>query len=314
MSDMLYSEKSKLTAKPDQVEQGPESAPAISPMRIQRLGAMDLQRLVGNQATQRLLRKTDASSPAVIQTKMTVGAADDAYEQEADKVADSVVSDTPAPVQRNEDEAGAIQTMRLQREAEGAEEEEPIQAMRIQREAEGMEEEDEGNANGNIQTMRIQREAEGAEEEEENGNGNGNMQLMRLQREPEEEEQPIQAMRVQREEVDMMDSFDAGADVESGIAASRGSGSALPDNTRNQMESKMGYDFSGVNVHTDSHSDSLNRAVSAKAFTTGSDVYFSEGAFQPNSKDGDKLLAHELTHVVQQGGAAPKVQTEREDK
>jgi len=301
MSDMLYSDKSKLTAKTDQVEQGPEAAPAISPMRIQRLGAMDLQRLVGNQATQRLLRKTDASSPAIIQTKMTVGAADDAYEQEADKVAASVVSDTPSTesaVQR-EQEDEQIATMRIQR-VEGEPEEEgeeapdqtpegdaPASAL----EGEAPKEEEEG-----IQTMRIQREPESAEQEEE------------------EPAPDMSLMRIQREEVDMMDSFDAGSDVESGIAATRGSGSALPDDARNQMESKMGYDFSGVSVHTDATSDSLNRSVSAKAFTTGSDVYFSEGAFNPGSKDGQQLLAHELTHVVQQGGAAPKVQTEREDK
>jgi len=311
MSDMLYSDKSKLTAKPEQVEQGPEAAPAISPMRIQRLGAMDLQRLVGNQATQRLLRKTDASSPAVIQTKMTVGAADDAYEQEADKVAASVVSDTPTPVQResegSEQEDEQIATMRIQREDEGGEmEDEQIATQRIQREDEGGEMEDE-----QIATMRIQREDEGGEMEDEQ------IATQRIQREDEGgevEDEDMHLKRVQREEVDMMDSFDAGSDVESGIAATRGSGSALPDNTRNQMESKMGYDFSGVSVHTDATSDSLNRSVSAKAFTTGSDVYFSEGAFNPGSKDGQQLLAHELTHVVQQGGAAPKVQTEREDK
>jgi hypothetical protein len=291
MSDMLFSDKSKLTAKPDQIQQGPEAAPNISPMRIQRLGAMDLQRLVGNQATQRLLRQADTSSPAVIQTKMTVGAADDAYEQEADRVAASVVSDA-APVQRESEgaemEDEQIATMRIQRESEGAEmEDEQIATMRIQRESEGAEMEDE-----QIATMRIQREDEGGEMEDEQ----------------------IATMRVQREEVDMMDSFDAGADVEKGIASTRGSGQALPDETRGLMESKMGYDFSGVNVHTDSTSDSLNRSVSAKAFTTGSDVYFSQGAFNPASKDGQQLLAHELTHVVQQGGAAPKVQTEREDK
>lgn len=299
MSDMLYSDKSKLTAKPDQVQQGPEAAPNISPMRIQRMGPMDLQRLVGNQATQRLLRQTNTSSPSVVQTKMTVGAANDTYEQEADRVAASVVSDSPASssVQRNEEE-GPIQTLRVQRqEVEGAEDEmEGIQTMRIQRV-----EEDE------LQTKRIQREA--SEDE---------LQTMRVQRQEveggEDEMEEIQTMRVQREEVDMMDSFDAGADVEKGIASTRGSGQALPDDTRGMMESKMGYDFSGVNIHTDSTSDSLNRSVSAKAFTTGSDVYFSQGAFNPGSKDGQQLIAHELTHVVQQGGAAPKVQTEREDK
>jgi hypothetical protein len=70
------------------------------------------------------------------------------------------------------------------------------------------------------------------------------------------------------------------------------------------MEGAFGADFSGVRVHTDSKSDSLNRSVQAKAFTTGSDIFFRSGTYQPASSGGQELLAHELTHVVQQGGAS----------
>jgi hypothetical protein len=59
-------------------------------------------------------------------------------------------------------------------------------------------------------------------------------------------------------------------------------------------------DFSGVKVHTDAQSDQLNRSIQAKAFTTGQDVFFRAGAYQPGSRAGQELIAHELTHVVQQ--------------
>jgi len=58
-----------------------------------------------------------------------------------------------------------------------------------------------------------------------------------------------------------------------------------------------------VKVHADPQADSLNRSLSAKAFTTGSDIFFSQGTYNPATSGGKELLAHELTHVVQQGGA-----------
>ena len=56
-------------------------------------------------------------------------------------------------------------------------------------------------------------------------------------------------------------------------------------------------------MHTDETADALDRAVSARAFATGTDVYFAQDQYQPNTTDGDRLIAHELTHVVQQRGA-----------
>ena len=62
-------------------------------------------------------------------------------------------------------------------------------------------------------------------------------------------------------------------------------------------------DLSDVRVHTDSTAHDLNHAVSARAFATGTDVYFAQNEYKPNTSDGDKLIAHELAHVVQQRGA-----------
>jgi hypothetical protein len=88
------------------------------------------------------------------------------------------------------------------------------------------------------------------------------------------------------------------------INSARGGGSALPAATAQRMGDAMGADFSGVRVHTDSQSDQLNQTLNARAFTTGSDVFFGSGEYQPGTSGGDKLLAHELTHVVQQGGSS----------
>jgi hypothetical protein len=96
----------------------------------------------------------------------------------------------------------------------------------------------------------------------------------------------------------------APAEVETAIHKERGSGQNLDGGVRKQMEGALGADFSNVRVHTDAQSDSLNRSLSARAFTTGQDIFFSQGAYQPGSSSGRELIAHELTHVVQQDGNA----------
>ena len=90
--------------------------------------------------------------------------------------------------------------------------------------------------------------------------------------------------------------------VQSEISASRGSGASLDAGIQDRLGSSLG-DLSDVRVHTDDHADRLNRSVSARAFATGTDVYFARGEYNPGSADGDKLIAHELAHVVQQRGA-----------
>ncbi|MBN1814364.1 MAG: DUF4157 domain-containing protein [Anaerolineae bacterium] len=91
-------------------------------------------------------------------------------------------------------------------------------------------------------------------------------------------------------------------EVEQAVQAARGGGQALDTGMRAQMESAFGADFSGVRVHADAGSDALNQSLNARAFTTGQDVFFRQGAYDPGSSGGRELLAHELTHVVQQTG------------
>ncbi len=91
------------------------------------------------------------------------------------------------------------------------------------------------------------------------------------------------------------------SEITNRMASSSGQRSRLPKNVQLEMEQKIGADFSGVNIHTGSDSHYLNRQLGARAFTHGRDIYFSESAYNPASRSGKHLLAHELTHVVQQG-------------
>ncbi len=98
--------------------------------------------------------------------------------------------------------------------------------------------------------------------------------------------------------------FDLDEEIGQRIQAERSGGETLDAEVQSSLGEKFGEDFSGVRVHTGSESDALNRELGAKAFTTGSDVFFRSGAYQPETEGGQRLIAHELTHVLQQGGEA----------
>jgi hypothetical protein len=86
------------------------------------------------------------------------------------------------------------------------------------------------------------------------------------------------------------------------IGSARGGGKALDAGMQEGMGQSMGHDFRGVRVHTSPEASELTQDLHAKAFTTGQDIFFREGTYNPASSDGQKLIAHELTHVVQQSG------------
>ena len=90
--------------------------------------------------------------------------------------------------------------------------------------------------------------------------------------------------------------------VESGMK-SKTKGKRLPASIANELGSEMNADFSAVNIHNDEQSFTMNRQLSAKAFTHGRDIYFDHGNYDPESRVGKKLLAHELTHVLQQNNS-----------
>lgn len=91
----------------------------------------------------------------------------------------------------------------------------------------------------------------------------------------------------------------------------RGGGQPLPDSVRNFFEPRFGYDFSHVMVHTDARAAESARSINALAYTVGSDVVFDSGQYSPTMTSGRQLMAHELTHVVQQGGSHRTIQKQK---
>ncbi len=108
--------------------------------------------------------------------------------------------------------------------------------------------------------------------------------------------------------------FDVAPEVEGRIGRMQGGGHALPEVERSLFESRMGYDFSQVRIHTGPEAVQTSREISAHAYTIGRDIAFSEGAYRPGTETGRKLMAHELTHVVQQGGAGPQRKTTADNR
>jgi cytochrome c551/c552 len=217
----------------------------------------------------------------------------------------------------------ASSSSRLQRETLPEEEEqEPVQtkpmtgssSSRLQRETLPEEEEQEP-----VQTKpmtassssRLQRETLPEEEQEpvqtKPMTGSSSSRLQRETLPEEEEQEPVQTKSSQKQTAKDQD-FDAGSNVENQLNSSKGGGSPLPDEVRSFMEARFGADLSQVRVHTGSEAVEMNKELNAQAFTHGKDIYFGSGRYNPGSSEGKHLLAHELTHVIQQTGSVqPKL-------
>ena len=205
--------------------------------------------------------------PNLFQPKLTVGAPDDPYEKEADAVADKVM---------RMPEQNFVQRKCTACEKEG----------KIQRKVE----EDELS----VQAKLI----------------NGHSFIQRKCTECEKEEKihlkPLAESITPFIQAKSDGESSASESLSSSIQNSRGNGSSLDSNTQSFMESRFGADFNSVKIHTGGESVQMNRELNAQAFTVGSDVYFNEGKYEPHSSEGKQLLAHELTHVVQQNPGVNK--------
>ncbi|WP_373396425.1 DUF4157 domain-containing protein [Algoriphagus halophilus] len=101
--------------------------------------------------------------------------------------------------------------------------------------------------------------------------------------------------------------------LESQLTTNQQSGNTLPKEVQSSMESKLGYDFSKVKIHQGSEADEASKSIHAKAFTYGTDIYFNSSNYNPNTTEGKELIAHELTHVVQQS-ASPMGEIQRDEE
>jgi len=260
----------------------------------------------------------------LIQTKLTVGAVGDRYEQEADRVAEQVL-DMPAPVGQQQTAAGGQPAVQRQLEEEKEElQAKPLAASitpLVQRQVEDEEEELQLKpmAQGAIQRQLAEEEEEDEEELQAKPLAASLTPLVQRQLEEEEELQmkPVAQRQVEEEEELQMrpdgadasnrvradGSFEASSSLETRMAGEKGSGSPLPADVRSFMEPRFGADFSNVRVHTGAQATQLNRDIGSRAFTHGSDIYFRGAEYDPGTPAGTKLLAHELTHTLQQGAA-----------
>lgn len=277
----------------------PAEATISTPVAVAREGGQlsrsemnSLQQTIGNRAVGRL-----------IHTKLKVGQPNDQYEQEADRVAEQVTN-MPAPAAgRGAATAGSAAGGTVQRAAameedkrfvgphekfDGPhEEDESIQRAE-------MKEEEPVQRQAGEEEESVQRQA-GEEESEQVNRQPVKDEEKKIQRQPEEEE-PVQAKAASRPAPSITPK------VAANIHAMKGSGQPLPEATRAAFEPRFGYDFSHVRVHTDTPATESAAAIKARAFTVGSDIAFGAGEYAPESAAGQKLLAHELTHVVQQDG------------
>ena len=239
---------------------------AAAPAAAAPEAILRLQRLYGNQTVSRRLEQA-GPAPGIIQAKLTVGPVGDKYEQEADRVADNVVR-MPAPAVQRQEEEEELQMK-------------PVEA--VQRQAE--EEELQMKPAEVIQRQELEEEELQMKPAEA------------IQRQEEEEELQMKAAPGRNG-----GSFEAGPAIEQRLASLKGSGQPLPAELRADLEARFDADFSRVRIHTGGEAAKLNRSLQAKAFTHGPDIYFASGQYTPGSGDGKRLLAHELTHVIQQTG------------
>jgi outer membrane protein OmpA-like peptidoglycan-associated protein len=250
------------------------SAPEREGASLRRPGFSHLQHALGNRAMHRLLQ------PGTVQTKLTVGPPDDDYEREADRVADLVMRMPDASL----DLAVHRSSMTVQRfcpECEG----------RLQHEAARVV----GGAPSNIN-----RKCAECEEE--------------LHREPvaPSTRASFELHGVAGMHADTMvhakrlhSASLASSEIDSGALSSMESGGQpLPVSTRSFFERRMGFDFGAVRIHTGERADRLARSVEARAFTHGGHLVFRTGEYAPDTLAGRQLLAHELTHTIQQGASS----------
>jgi len=196
-----------------------------------------LQRTIGNRAVQRLMKS------GALQARLRIGAPGDIYEQEADRVAEQVMSMAETKVSENTEVSGKGSDNPVQR------------------------------ACPKCTDHRLS-----------------------------EKEEVLQPKEVPG----LIPEITPGLDAD--INSIRGGGQPLPESVRDFFEPRFGHDFSQTRVHVDAKAAESASAVNALAYTVGRDIVFGAGQYAPDKTAGKRLIAHELTHVMQQSGAASGIQ------
>ncbi|MCG9968442.1 DUF4157 domain-containing protein [Pelotomaculum terephthalicicum JT] len=317
MYDHQVSKKSNdITKSSEQHQQARSLGTRVQQSTAQNI--FQLQRTIGNQATLDFLRK---NSGLWVQAKLRIGKPGDEYEQNADETANQVVEYINMPESksaRRESPPGELQTQPESGVAQRQEDEEEELQMQPESGTVQRQEEEEEELQMQPESGTVQRQEEEEEElqmQPESGivqRQEDREEELQMQPEPgtvqrqEEEEEELQMQAepgvVQRQETGAGGVAKPG--IEMAIRQARGGGQAIESQLQRKMGNAFGTSFRDVKIYTDTRSDLLNRSLGARAFTTGRDIFFRQGEYNPGSNSGQKLLAHELTHVVQQSGTA----------
>lgn len=238
-----------------------------------------------------------------VQTKLEVDSPNSAAEKEADHVADQVVQRSllsDAPTEPFFPPSNAVQRKpetneqdTVIQEVKEAETEQEIQPKTEQKPLEIQQKPDvKAEHTTHLQHLPI------VSKKEDEGKDN--------EKEEEEEEEPVQLKTAGERTV-------SGGDFSGKLNASKGGGNKLDEPVKQEMQQGFGADFSNVRIHTDSNASTMSKGLGAQAFTNGNDIYFNDGKYDTNSAEGKHLLAHELTHTIQQGASGPDIQRKPED-
>ncbi|MCD9576665.1 eCIS core domain-containing protein [Flavobacterium soyae] len=280
-----------------------------------------------------------------VQKKLTTGTVGDKYEIEADNVADKVVNKrkTGGLLQSRSEEAvqqkpiaetistvqkkDLAQEQPLQKKGKEKEEDKKVQKKsdkeedkKVQKKGEKEEDKKVQKKSDKEEDKKVQKKGEKEEDKkvqkksdkeedkkvQKKGEKEEDKKVQKKCAECENEDKKAQKKEEKTVQAKLKESNSVNEKVESNLSSSKGGGNAMDKNTKREMESGFGADFSGVNIHTDSRAVQMSEELGAQAFTHGSDVYFNKGKYNPDSKEGKHLLAHELTHTIQQTGSKQK--------
>lgn len=252
------------------------------------------------------------------QTKLAVNEPGDKHEQEADQVADKVMrkveeqekpdvqkkskedeKQTPgaAPVKKEEKKPGEGSTATTGKEEEKKKisKKEEEQKPDIRKKEQKDEEKPVQKKESKEEEQPVQKKSEGDKKEDDKTKVS----------KKEEPGMPDKEEPVMKKETGGAHAAHK-VSLEERIKKSKGKGQTLPDDVRAFLEAQLGADLGEVVIHTDSEAIAMNKELNALAFTNGFDIYFNAGQYKPDTAAGQKLLAHELTHVLQQTGVSKK--------
>ncbi|SEP23149.1 protein of unknown function [Flavobacterium sp. CF108] len=236
-----------------------------------------------------------------IQKKLKTGTAGDQFEVEADKAADKVVNN-------NMSGGGLLQSKEEVQQKSISENITSIQSKEIKEEEPVQKKADKKEEEKSVQTK--------AEEKEEPVQKKTEEKEEPVQKKTDEKEEPVQKKTEEKEEpvqkkaestgrfIQKKEEKEPTSTVEKNLK--KGGGNSLDRDIQLEMENSFGVDFSPIRIHTDDNAAKMCQEMGAQAFTNGVDIYFNKGKYNPNSVQGKKLLAHELTHTIQQGAITQK--------